>query len=180
MTTSPRVAPLPAPHPPEIAEDLRKLMPPGIEPLRLFTTVAHNPRVLGRLRRGGLLDPGSITVREREIVILRTTARCGAEYEWGVHVHFFARAAALGDAEVAATVRDAEVSSPRERLLIELCDALHETAAVPDPLWAELAREFSPAQLVEIIALAGLYRMVSYLVRAIELSPEPYSAHFPP
>src|SRR5262249_20377279 len=103
MTTSPRVAPLPAPHPPEIAEDLRKLMPPGIEPLRLFTTVAHNPRVLGRLRRGGLLDPGAISVREREIVILRTTALCGCEYEWGVHVRFFGGAAGFTPAEVAAT-----------------------------------------------------------------------------
>ena len=38
----------------QVAEHLEKLMPPGRAPLALFRTVAHNPRVLGRLRRGGL------------------------------------------------------------------------------------------------------------------------------
>jgi alkylhydroperoxidase family enzyme len=178
MTT--RIPPLEPPYAPEVEEDLRKLMPPGVAPLALFRTVAHNPRVLGRLRRGGLLDPGSISVREREIVILRTTARCGAEYEWGVHVHFFARAAGLSDAQVAATVHDADVWSPRERLLIELADALHESAAVPEPLWAALAVELRPAQLIELVTLAGLYHMVSFLVRATQLPPEPGAARFPP
>ena len=31
-------------------------MPPGVEPLRLFRTLAHNPRVLSRFLAGGLLD----------------------------------------------------------------------------------------------------------------------------
>src|SRR5262249_31667858 len=124
MTAGPRVAPLPPPHPPEIAEDLRKLMPPGVVPLRLFTTVAHNPRVLGRLRRGGLLDPGAISVREREIVILRTTALCGCDYEWGVHVRFFGGAARFTPAEIAATVTGRrEAFPPAERPLLAMCDA---------------------------------------------------------
>src|SRR3954471_23859887 len=108
MTASPdalpRIAPLDAPWDPRVEEDLSKLMPKGMEPIALFRTLAKNPRVLRRVRRGGLLDPGSITVRQREIVILRTTARAGAEYEWGVHAAFFGAAAGLGDAELAATV----------------------------------------------------------------------------
>lgn len=54
-----RIAPLKEPYPPKVLEDFDKLMP-GMEPLRLFRTLAHNPRVLRRVRRGGLLDPGSI------------------------------------------------------------------------------------------------------------------------
>src|SRR4051794_135720 len=99
-----RIAPIEPPFAPEIDEHLRKLMPPGMDPLVLFRVVAHNPRVLGRMRRGGLLDPGSITIRQRELVILRTTARCRSEYEWGVHVTFFAAAAGLSEAQIAATV----------------------------------------------------------------------------
>ena len=41
-------------------EDLERLMPPGYDPLLLFRTVPHNPRVLRRMRKGGLLDAGSI------------------------------------------------------------------------------------------------------------------------
>ncbi len=33
----------------------------------------------------GLLSKGLLSARDREIVIGRTTARAGAEYEWGVH-----------------------------------------------------------------------------------------------
>src|SRR4051812_47964344 len=99
-----RIASVEPPFAPDVEEHLQKLMPPGMDPLALFRVVAHNPRVLGRMRRGGLLDPGSITVRQREIVILRTTARCRSEYEWGVHAAFFAGAAELSEAQVTATI----------------------------------------------------------------------------
>src|SRR5262245_15400111 len=99
-----RISPAEPPYDPQVAEDFAKLMPPGMPPIALFRVLAKNPRVLGRVRRGGLLDPGSISVRQREIVILRTTARAGAEHEWGVHAAFFAGAAGLDPAALAATV----------------------------------------------------------------------------
>jgi len=178
--TSPRIAPLPPPYSPEVAEDLRKLMPPGMEPLRLFTTVAHNPRVLGRLRRGGLLDPGAVSLRDREIVILRTTALCGAEYEWGVHVAFFAEAARLTPEQVAATVSGSpEPFAAPEQALLEMCEALHRLARIDDELWARLSADRRPAELVELLALAGQYHMVSYLANAMGLELEPGAAGFP-
>src|SRR5215470_19717148 len=99
-----RLAPLEPPYSEEIAATLASMMPPGVPPLRLFRTIAHNPRVLGKIRASNLLDLGSLERRHREIVILRTTARCGCEYEWGVHVSFFAARVGLGAAEQAATV----------------------------------------------------------------------------
>lgn len=168
------------PYAPEIAEHLEKLMPPGVPPLALFRTVAHNPRVLGRMRRGGLLDPGSITVRQREIVILRTTARCGSEYEWGVHVRFFGAAAGFTPAEIAATVRGGPADfPPQDKPLVALADALHDGADVPDALWAELAAAFAPAQLVELLFLAGLYHAVSFVTNGTRLAPEPGAPRFP-
>jgi alkylhydroperoxidase family enzyme len=177
-----RIAPLDPPYEPTVADTLAAMMPPGIEPLALFRTVAHNPRILAKLRAGNLLDRGAPDRRERELVILRTTARCGAEYEWGVHVAFFAPRVGLSEALVAATVQagaDDPLWSPREALLVRLCDALHDRAAVADDLWADLAREWDAAQLIELIVLAGFYHTVSFLVNALALEPEPYAAHFP-
>jgi 4-carboxymuconolactone decarboxylase len=183
MTTSlPRLAPLEPPYAADVADDLARLMPPGVPPIALFRTVAHNPRVLSRFRRGGLLDPGSITLREREIAVLRTTARCRAEYEWGVHVAFFSGAAGLTEAEIRATVHgDAAdpVWSPREGLIVALCDALHDRATVCDALWAALAAELSPAQIVELVVLAGQYHMVSFVTNALGVPAEPGAARFP-
>src|SRR5205807_4117260 len=142
--------------------DLAKLMPPGVPPLRLFLTLAHNPRVLRRVRKGGLLDPGSIALREREIMILRTCALCRSEYEWGVHVRFFAAAAGLSADQIAATATgDPAPFSTTERLLLALCDALHRAATISDELWRGLAAAYRPDQLVELLALAGQYYMIS-------------------
>jgi alkylhydroperoxidase family enzyme len=179
---TPRIAPLEPPFAPEIDEHLRKLMPPGMEPLTLFRVVARNPRVLGRMRRGGLLDPGSISLRQRELVILRTTARCRSEYEWGVHVAFFGAAAGFTDAQIAATFAGASSDpqwSPEESLLVALADALHDGASVDDALWRELASIFDEAQLVELVFLAGLYHAVSFVTNATQLAPEPGAPRFP-
>jgi alkylhydroperoxidase family enzyme len=179
---APRIEPAASPFPPEVDEHLKKLMPPGMAPLLLFRVVAHNPRVLGRMRRGGLLDPGAITVRQREIVILRTTARCRSEYEWGVHVTFFAAAAGLSEAQIAATVTGAADDlawSAEESMLVALADALHDHATVDAALWSRLAATFDEAQLVELLFLAGLYHAVSFVTNATELPAEPGAARFP-
>jgi alkylhydroperoxidase family enzyme len=168
-----RIPPIEAPFDSTIAEDLTRLMPPGVPPLRLFRTLAHNPRVLRRVRKGGLLDPGSISLRQREIVILRTTALCGSEYEWGVHVAFFGPAAGFTPAQLAATQSgDLSPFSPDDAVLVELCDALHRGAAVPDALWHRLAAIYRPDQLVELVALAGQYHMISYITNALGVELE--------
>ena len=117
---SPRIAPLDPPYPAEVQADFDKLMR-GAPPLLLFRTVARNPRVLQRMMAGGLLDRGSISLRSRELMILRTCGRCGAEYEWGVHVAIFgAKAQWTPDqlrASVHASAGDACWSS-EDRLVI--------------------------------------------------------------
>ena len=178
-----RIAPLDPPFADDVAEDLRALMPPGVPPIALFRTLAHNPRVLRRVRRGGLLDPGSISLREREIVILRTTARLGAEYEWGVHVAVFAAAAGLSPETIAATVLSADGADPsfgtRDRLLVTVCDELHAGARLSDPTYTALADAFTPAQTVEILVLAGQYHAISFVINATGVPLEPGAPHFP-
>jgi alkylhydroperoxidase family enzyme len=177
-----RISPLAAPYPPGVAEDFARLMPPGPEPLALFRTLAHNPRVLGRIRRGGLLDEGSITLRQRELVILRTAALAGAEYEWGVHVAFFGDAAGFDAAALRAVVHGDPTDptwAPDESALLTACDELHATARVSDATWAALRQHFDPAQLVEILVLSGLYRMVSYVINGAQLALEPNAPRFP-
>jgi alkylhydroperoxidase family enzyme len=85
-----RIATATAPYPPAVAQTLDRLKTPGDQPLSLFRTLARDERLFARFTGGGLLDPGHLTLREREIVIHRTCAlnRCG--YEWGVHAAIFA------------------------------------------------------------------------------------------
>lgn len=176
-----RIAPLEAPYEQSIAEAFGRITPPGREPLKLFRTMARNPRVLQRMFAGNLLDKGSIELRDRELVILRTCARCGSEYEWGVHVAFFAKRAGLDERQIAATRAaepDGTALSARDALLFELVDALHDEADVPDAAWNRLAAHFTPEQLLELIALTGYYHTISFMTNALRIDLEIGAARF--
>jgi len=178
---SPRIAPVEPPYPADVQAAFDVVMR-GAPPLLLFRTVAHNPRVLQRMMAGGLLDRGSISLRARELMILRTCARCGASYEWGVHVATFATKAGIDARQQRATVHgtpDDDCWDGDDAIVLRLADRLHETNAVDDALWAEAAGRFSAAQLVELVMLAGLYHAVSYLVNALHVEPEPFAPAFP-
>src|SRR3979409_745799 len=99
----PRIAPAEPPYESEIAAELARIMPPGWPPLVLFRTLAKSPRVFAKMFAGGLLDKGPLSLRHREIVIDRTTAKLGCEYEWGVHIAFFAERIGFAPEQVAAT-----------------------------------------------------------------------------
>jgi alkylhydroperoxidase family enzyme len=180
--TSARIAPLEPPYSPPVQAALDRVMPAGVPPLALFRALAVNERVFLRVMAGGLLDRGTIGLREREIVIDRTCARCGSEYEWGVHVAFFGERVGFTPEQVAATCGrepEADAFPARERLLIRLVDALHDEAQVGDALWTALREEWTEAQLIELVALAGFYHLISFVTNALRIPPEPFGARFP-
>lgn len=178
---SPRIAPAVAPYPPAVAHTLDQLKTPGELPLSLFRTLARDERLFSRFTGGGLLDPGHLTLREREIVIHRTCALNGCGYEWGVHAAIFAPAAGLDGEQLAATITPgiAPCWGPREALLISFCDAVHARADIDEPLWARLAEAFSEEARIELMMLAGFYRTVSLLANGLRLGPEAFAASFP-
>ena len=182
MSAASRIAPAESPYAPEVEARFAKLMPPGVPPLMLFRVLARDARLFQRFMGGGLLDKGHLTLRQREIVIDRVTAQCGPEYEWGVHVAFFAERAGLDAAELRSLVRGGPHDAcwrEGDALLIRFCGALHATSDIDDALWANLRAQFSEAAVLELLLLAGFYRTVSYLANALRLPLEPYAARFP-
>ncbi|MFZ3002922.1 MAG: carboxymuconolactone decarboxylase family protein [Undibacterium umbellatum] len=176
-----RIAPLEPPYEAEVAEAFLRIMPPGMAPLKLFRTQAHNKRVLQRMFAGNLLDKGSIELRERELIILRTCARCGSEYEWGVHVAVFAEKARLTRAEIAVTLHpdpDMSALSAREVLLLKTVDELHDSSGISDALWMALTHHYDSAQILEIVSLTGSYHTVSFITNAAAVELESFAPRF--
>src|SRR6195256_2332228 len=139
--TNPRLAPLAPPYAPEIQAQFDRIMR-GAPPLVLFRVMAGHARAWEKFRAGGLLDHSPLSLREREIVIDRTCALTGCEYEWGVHVAIFAKAAELTDEQIRATVlydADAPCWAPGEQVLIAAVDALHHRATLSDDEFAALS-----------------------------------------
>jgi alkylhydroperoxidase family enzyme len=137
-------------------------------------------RIYQRFRAGGLLDRGALSLRQREIVILRICGRNRCEYEWGVHVSVFGAKAGFSAEQLAATVdgRTADWSDC-EAALLAACDALDHGTRLSDDGWARLRTHFDAPQVLELIALAGFYRTVCVYANALQLPREPFAARFP-
>lgn len=157
-------------------------MPPGLEPLVLFRTMARSPHVFTKMFAGGLLDKGPLSLRQREIVIDRTTARLGCEYEWGVHVALFAEKVAFGPAEITAIVKgpaDASCWTADEQALVALVDDLVDRRTIGERTSQSVSAHFDEAQILEAIALVGYYHTISFLCNGLALPLESYGARFP-
>jgi alkylhydroperoxidase family enzyme len=178
---SARITPAAPPLPADIQQAIDDIMR-GNPPLLLFTTMARDRRLFFKFFNSGLLDRGHLTIRQREIVIDRVTAACGAEYEWGVHVSTFAAKAGLSEDQIASlTIGEPEDDcwDDADCVLIQLCDSLHSSCTINDELWARLSAYHSDEAILELLMLAGTYRMVSYLVRSLRLPLEHGARTFP-
>ncbi len=182
-----RIDPLEKPYPPESAAFLDGSMPKwaGLEPIKLFRIWGRHPDMALALKPlgGFILAEGKLPAEDRELIILRTCARCQAEYEWGIHAVGHAKRCGLSDAAIAATVTgsaQSECFDERQRRLVELVDALHDAATLTSPQWKTLRALYDDeAQQMEFLLVAGFYRFVSYSANALDVEPEEWAARFP-
>jgi alkylhydroperoxidase family enzyme len=179
-----RIQPLEPPYEPAVEQQLAAMMPPGVAPIALFRTFARNLPMARAMQGWGsyaLSRDLSLSMRDREIVIDRTCARCDCEYEWGVHVAFFAERVGL-DADQLRSLTfgaaDDDCWSERERLLIEVVDALHVDADIADPLWARCSAAFTDRELLDLLLLCGWYHAVAFAANAARVPCESSAPRF--
>src|SRR5262245_160005 len=188
MPEKPRLVPVDAkPADPQLAVELARWMPPGagVEPLVLFRTLARHPALMQAMRPLGAWILGrrfGLSLRQRELLIDRVCARCGCEYEWGVHVAGFGAAAGLDAATAEATLcapPDSPCFDPADAALLRAVDELCAGPALSDSTWQDLGRHFEDAQRLEILVAAGWYRLISTLCNGLALPNEPWATRFP-
>lgn len=158
------------------------LTAPDGRTLNIFATLAHNPRLLRRFNQlgGTLLMRSSLPDREREIVILRVGWNAGSVYEFGQHT-LIGRRAGLSEEEISALAGgDLSVWSEEDRALVDLADDLCRDDCVADATWSALATRWSQAQLVELLVLAGFYRLVSGFLNSAGVELDPGVPGWPP
>ena len=183
-----RIAPLQPPYASHLQTALSAWMPPGspVEPLRLFRTLFVHDELASRMRplgAGILGATAKVPARLREVMIHRTCALTGAEYEWGVHVSGFGRPLGFSEEQLHATVYgswtdacwDAEQSN-----VFRLADELHQTSTVSDELWQALTIQFEAPQILELLITAGFYHLIAYVCNGARVQPEEWAARFPP
>jgi alkylhydroperoxidase family enzyme len=178
-----RISPAYPPFPEGVEELVSKRKRDEQSPLVLFTTLARDERLLKMFFSGSPIDStGQLSLRNREIVIDRICALSGSEYEWGVHVSIFGLHAGLTDEQIESTARGGPSDvcwTEQERILITACGQLHATCNIDDEAWSRLERHFSAEAILEILMLAGRYRLVSYLTNAVRMPLETWAHRFP-
>jgi alkylhydroperoxidase family enzyme len=157
---TPRLEPIPS-----VAAKAREAMADlPVNAVNLMATMAHNRTVargINQLAQAVMLE-GDVPRRQLEIAVLRMGWNCRAEYEFGQHT-LFARETGLTDAEISATTRPISDGawSDADRAVLRLVDDLYTDDCLSDSTWDEATRHFSSADMVQLIAAAGCYRLVS-------------------
>lgn len=176
MTTHPataRLGPLP---PDEMSDEQRELLSAIPQPLNIFSTLVRHPGLFRRWMpfAGKLLQGGKLPARARELVILRTAWRCGADYEWGQHVAI-ARDAGLSVEEIRAVAKDGPDAPgwpASEAALLRAVDELVDQHCIGDDTWAALAASFDERQLIEVPMLSGHYALLAGTLNSLGVQPE--------
>lgn len=141
-------------------------------PANLFGTLAHQPNLGRRALRLGtvFLFEGTLDARVREIAILRTAWRTGAEYEWGQHT-LIGRQVGLTDGEIRELMTPALVGgwSDLERAVVDAVDDLCAHDAIARDTWIALEATYAEPQLIELTLLVGYYRMLAGLMNSVEV-----------
>ena len=159
------IAPKPRmePKPSESWDDETRALT-GKNPINIFATLAHHPKLMKRWMVFGnhVLAKSTLSARDRELLILRTGWNCRAPYEWGQHVAI-ARAIGVTDEEVerVAAGPDAAGWDPFEALLLRAADELHDDSSLSDATYAELALRYNEQQMLDLVFTVGQYHLVS-------------------
>ena len=176
--------PIQAPYPEPIAKALAEY-PKRKDGyiIQLFRVFANSERFLLKKGALNLLDNASpLSLRAREIVILRVTANKDCEYEWGVHVTAFSKQANLTERQIDATrllEPEADCWSMKEQLLLKCVDDLCTYAKIQDRNYQRFQETWDLDQQLEILALCGNYHIVSFVANTTRLAVEKTGARFP-
>lgn len=185
--TAPRLAPL---KPEQVAEaalantiNLRKAASRSAEvsmadiPELVFTLLRH-PDLYQKIADLSiqLLGRGSLSPRDRELVVLRVAWLWQAPYEWGEHVKL-AKAAGITSDEIERVTEGSTAAawSEHDAALLRATEELKRDAMISDATWATLAERLDEKQLFELPVLVGQFTNVAFFQNALRLRLEAHN-----
>jgi 4-carboxymuconolactone decarboxylase len=174
---APRIPPVREPDAEQRDALAKTLQSPDGTPLNIFATLAHIPRLMGRVNAlgGYFMVHGRIGERDRELAILRTAAHARSEYEIAQHRLLGARAG-LRPTEIESALdlrSDGSALPPDDRALLRFVDEVIRHGTVSDAAWDGVAGKLDQLQRLELLLLVGYYRMIAGFLNGIGVEIEP-------
>jgi AhpD family alkylhydroperoxidase len=187
--TEPRIPPLPKDRwPPEMREALAAIWPPNPrhprpiqegrpKGLNAVGTLAQYPALTRAYHHfnGHVLFATTLSLRQRELVVLRVAAVRHCEYEWEQHAVLGADAGLDGE-EIARIAEGPSAPgwSAIDAAMLSAVDELLADAFVTDDTWAVLAGELDRHQLMDLVFTVGAYDLLAmaFLSFGVELDDD--------
>jgi len=148
------------------------LDPDSPKGLNAMGVLAHHPELTNaynRLVRHALYFT-TLSIRQRELLILRVAHLRGSRYEWAQHV-YQAGVAGITPEEVAAVRAPSTLEWPAlERALLSAADELVADARIADETYAVLAAELDAQQLMDVVFTVGAYDVFAMALRTFDVA----------
>ncbi len=148
----------------------------GTEILNLFRTLVRIPDALSALKSWGAYVVSrrqGLTLRDAEVIILRTGWLCKSGYEWNQHSRVAERAGFTGqEIERIKAGADAPGWTERERALIRACDDLNADQHISDASWAGLKAHLTEAQCMDLVFLVAQYTQIAMMLNSFGVQLE--------
>lgn len=139
--------------------------------MNMLNVLAHYPRIsVPYLEIGKVLFDINVSMRSREIAVLRLAYLSNSEYEWFQHVAI-GKHVGLTDADIDAirTGRSGDDWSELDGLVMEAVDELEENNTIGDLLWEKMSRHFDRQQMFEFLFMISSYKMTAWVLNALEI-----------
>jgi alkylhydroperoxidase family enzyme len=182
---TPRIRPLPLKEwPPAMRDALAAMTPPNPrhpvyekrddrpKALNALGVLAHHPALTHAFHvfNGHLQFSTTLSLRERELLVLRVAVVRRAEYEWAQHI-VVGLDVGLSDDDIARVAEgpDAPGWSPLEQAMLRAVDELVADATISDTTWRVLAEHLDEQQLMDLVFTVGCYDVVAMAFRTFRI-----------
>jgi alkylhydroperoxidase family enzyme len=150
---------------PEVVEGLSQLP-------EIVRTMLRHPELFAVHTDVGLqlLARGALSLRDRELAVLRIAWLCQAPYEWGEHV-IVGKRFGLTSEDIVRIIEGPAAAGldEHESAILRAVDELHSDAMISDSTWTTLAKRLNERQLIELPIIVGQYQTVAYYQNSLRL-----------
>jgi alkylhydroperoxidase family enzyme len=115
---------------------------------------------------------GRVSMRTRELLILRVALRSFCEYEWANHVPG-ALSTGITAAEIASLAQDTSSWSDADTAVLDLVDDLCADNCASEKTWKALTAMYDEGEIIELLMLIGFYRMNAGFLNSLGVQAEP-------
>ncbi len=137
-----------------------------------YSVLMNVPQLAERVASVGeyLRFHGKLSDQERELAILVAADNSNCQFEWAIHEPI-ARKAGISAETLHSICGNSKPQglSYRQELLVEVVRELFETKTLSESLYAEAKAEFSEESLIELIVIAGFYRLLAFVLNAFDV-----------